>query len=161
MKAHTLGVKAGNEKGPTVGLPYDQRSIELDPNFAIGYASVDTDYSNMGQVGRANEYFTKAFQLREHASELEKLDIASNYYQYVTGELDKTVHTYQQEIESYPRRSAPYVKQSWSANNGGSRKNSITCCQSGMSYRSRRWYVCVRQSCRSSGGGFTGFEAGS
>jgi serine/threonine protein kinase/tetratricopeptide (TPR) repeat protein len=108
LKAHTLGRKAANEKGSTAGLPYDQRAIELDPNFAIGYASVGTDYSNMGQLERANEYFTKAFQLREHASELEKLDIASNYYNHVTGELDKAVRTYQQEIESYPRRSVAY-----------------------------------------------------
>ena len=108
LKAHTLGVKAANEKGAAAGLPYDQRAIELDPNFATGYASVGVDYSNLGQAERANEYFTKAFQLREHASETEKLDIASNYYHYVTGELDKTVRTYQEEIENYPRRFTAY-----------------------------------------------------
>jgi serine/threonine protein kinase/tetratricopeptide (TPR) repeat protein len=108
LKAHTLGRKAAREKGSTASLPYNQRAIELDPNFAVGYLSVGLDYSNMGQVERANEYFTKAFQLREHASELEKLDIASQYYSSVTGELDKAVRTYQEEIESYPRKSAPY-----------------------------------------------------
>jgi tetratricopeptide (TPR) repeat protein len=109
LKAHTLGRKAAREKGSAASLPYNQRAIELDPNFAVGYLSVGLDYSNMGQVERANEYFTKAFQLREHASELEKLDIASQYYQSVTGELDKAVRTYQEEIESYPRKSAPYA----------------------------------------------------
>ena len=108
LKAHALGRKAAHEKGSAAALPYDQRAIELDPNFAIGYLSVGLDYSNMGQVERANEYFTKAFQLREHASELEKLDIASSYYSSVTGELDKSVRTYQEEIESYPRKSTAY-----------------------------------------------------
>ncbi len=108
LKAHTLAVKAGNEKGSAAALPYAQRSIELDPNFAIGYSSVGVAYSNMAQLERANEYFTKAFQLREHASEPEKLDIASNYYQYVTGELDKAVRTHQEAIDSYPRRSLAY-----------------------------------------------------
>ncbi len=65
-------------------------------------------YFNMGQGERANEYLTKAFQLREHASELEKLDIANSYYSSVTGELDKSVRTYQEEIESYPRKFAAY-----------------------------------------------------
>ncbi len=108
LKAHALGRKAAHEKGSAAALPYHQRAIELDPNFAIGYHSVGLDYSNMGQVERANEYFTKAFQLREHASEVEKLDIASSYYSSVTGELDKSVRTYQQEIESYPRKFAAY-----------------------------------------------------
>ena len=68
--------------------PYDQRAIELDPNFAMGYRGVGTVYSSLGEVGRASEYFTKAFQLREHASEREKLWITANYYRSVTGELD-------------------------------------------------------------------------
>jgi hypothetical protein len=39
LKAYSLGQKAVNEKGPAAGLPYHQRAIELDPNFAIGYWS--------------------------------------------------------------------------------------------------------------------------
>ena len=103
LKAYSLGRKANNEKGPAAALPYDQRAIELDPNFAMGYSAVGTDYSNLGELGRASDYYTKAFQLREHASEREKLEIAANYYQNVTGELDKAAQTYQEEIESYPR----------------------------------------------------------
>jgi len=56
-----------------VALPYDQRAIGLDPNFANGYLAVGTDYSNLGETGRASEYFTKAFQLRDHASGWERL----------------------------------------------------------------------------------------
>ena len=103
LKAYSLGRKAYDEKGPAAALPYDQRAIELDPNFAMGYGAVGGDYSNLGELGRASEYFTKAFQLREHASEREKLAIAADYYQNVTGELDKAAQTYQEEIESYPR----------------------------------------------------------
>ena len=58
---------------------------------------------SLGEPGRASEYFTKAFQLREHASEREKLVITGDYYRMVTGELDKAAQTYQEEIESYPR----------------------------------------------------------
>lgn len=57
----------------------------------------------MGEIGRGAEYLTKAFGLREHASEREKLLIASLYYQTVTGELDKAAQTYQEWIASYPR----------------------------------------------------------
>ena len=38
-------------------------------------------YENLNETGRANEYYAKAFQLREHASEREKLEITTDYYQ--------------------------------------------------------------------------------
>jgi serine/threonine protein kinase/tetratricopeptide (TPR) repeat protein len=108
LKAYSLGRKAANEKGTAEALPYLQRAIELDPNFAMGYIAVGIDYLNLGEGGRANEYITKAFQLREHASEREKLGITANYYERVTGELDKAAQTYQEEIESYPRATDDY-----------------------------------------------------
>ena len=103
LKAYTLGEKAHREKGAPAGLPYHQRAIELDPNFAMGYEEVGSDYYTLGEVGRGSEYFTKAFQLREHASEREKLHITGDYYSNVTGELDKAAQTYQEEIQAYPR----------------------------------------------------------
>jgi len=103
LQAYSLGRKADDEKGSAAALPYHQRAIQLDPNFAMGYRAVGVDYYNLGEVGRASEYFTKAFQLREHASEREKLNIAADYYRSVTGELDKAAQTFQEAIESYPR----------------------------------------------------------
>jgi len=108
LKAYSLGGKAGREKGPTAALTYLQRAIQLDPNFAMGYSGVGVNYFNLGELGRASEYFTKAFQLREHASEREKLAIAATYYQTVTGELDKAAQTYEEQIESYPRQHVAY-----------------------------------------------------
>ncbi len=109
LKAYSLGQRAANEKGVTTALPYDQRAIQLDPNFATGYRAVGNDYSSLGETGRASEYFTKAFQLREQASERENLEITANYYSAVTGELDKAGQTYQEMIESYPRESGVYA----------------------------------------------------
>ena len=108
LKAYSLGRRADGEKGTAAALPYDQRAIELDSNFAVAYEAVGGDYGNLGELGRASEYFTKAFQLREHASEREKLRITGIYYQNVTGELDKAVQTYQERIESYPREPLAY-----------------------------------------------------
>jgi eukaryotic-like serine/threonine-protein kinase len=109
LQAFSLGVKAAREKGSAAALPYNQRAIELDPNFAVAYSAVGGNYSDLGERGRASEYFTKAFQLREHASEREKLFIAGLYYQFVTGELDKAAQTNQEWIESYPRQHNAYT----------------------------------------------------
>ena len=48
LKAYSLGEKAHGEKGAAAALPYHQRAIELDPNFAMGYEGVGIDYSISG-----------------------------------------------------------------------------------------------------------------
>jgi tetratricopeptide (TPR) repeat protein len=108
LKAYSLGVKALNEKGTAASLAYYQRAIELDPNFATGYRAMGNAYNNLSELARAGQYYTKAFQLREHASERERLTITADYYWNVTGELDKAGQTYEEEIESYPRESRGY-----------------------------------------------------
>ncbi|HEV2426387.1 MAG TPA: protein kinase [Terriglobia bacterium] len=108
LQAFSAGGQA-YEKGPEATLPYHQRAIQLDPTFAMGYAAVGEDYSTLSEVGRASEYFTKAFQLREHASEREKLLISGSYYESVTGELDKAAQTNQELIQSYPRYAEGFL----------------------------------------------------
>src|SRR5579871_2698687 len=109
LKAYSLGVTTGHEKGGAAALPYHQHAIELDPNFAMGYWAIGAAYSGENEIGRANEYYAKAFQLREHASERESLTISALYYASVTGELDKAAHTYQEWIASYPRDNRAYL----------------------------------------------------
>jgi eukaryotic-like serine/threonine-protein kinase len=108
LQAYSLGSKAFRANGPSAALPYDQRAIALDPNFAMGYLRVGQDYADLSQTGRASDYLTKAFELREHASEREKLTISADYFRNVTGELDKASQTDQESIANYPRDSRPY-----------------------------------------------------
>ena len=108
LKAYSLGQKAADENGTAAPLPYYQRAIEIDPSFATGYRALGDAYFGLSEVGRASDYYTKAFQLREHASERERLQITAAYYQTVTGELDKAAKAFQESIESYPRESGSY-----------------------------------------------------
>lgn len=103
LQAYTQASKAGRERGPEAAVVYYQRAIEIDPNFARAYAAIGNAYESLSEMGRAAEYYTKAFELRDHASEREKLVIAGRYYQDVTGELDKAARTYEQVLQSYPR----------------------------------------------------------
>ena len=64
----------------------------------MGYITVGSVYLALGQIERGREYYTKGFQLREHASEREKLEIVADYYEWVTGELDKAAQTFQEEM---------------------------------------------------------------
>ena len=49
----------------------------------------------------------KAFELRDRASELEKLYISSHYYAIVTGEIDKEIEVYNLWRQTYPRDAVP------------------------------------------------------
>jgi serine/threonine protein kinase/tetratricopeptide (TPR) repeat protein len=103
LQAYSLGAKVKSEKGAASAMPYTQRAIELDPNFAMGFWAAAYGYENLRQTARASDYFTKAFQLRDHASERERMEITGDYYANVTGELDKAARTYQELIATYPR----------------------------------------------------------
>src|SRR5208282_1214559 len=109
LKAYSLGRKTEQEQGPAGSLPYYQHAIELDPNFAMAYRALGNGYAGLGQLARAYAYYTKAFQLRDHASDREKLEITGLYYWNVTGELDKAAQTFQEEMENYPREPSAYA----------------------------------------------------
>ncbi|MGA3211949.1 MAG: serine/threonine-protein kinase [Terriglobales bacterium] len=108
VQAYNLGEIAENAKGSAAALPHYLRAIELDPTFAMGYQAVGADFYAIGEPERSREYLTKAFQLQEHASGLERLDIRSEYFLKVTGELDKAAETYQEMIDTYPREPEVY-----------------------------------------------------
>jgi serine/threonine protein kinase/Tfp pilus assembly protein PilF len=103
LKAYSLGERAGREEGPVQALPFDKRAVELDPSFALAYKDLGIDYFNLGQTDLAQENLQKAFNLRERASEREKLAITAVYYNLVTGQLDDALQTYQLWERLYPR----------------------------------------------------------
>ena len=109
LKAFSMGRKIYGEKGAEAALVYHARAIQLDPNFAMGYASLANDYQGLAELVRASEYYTKAFELREHAGERERLLITARYYENVTGERDKAAQAYQQLIENYSRYPTGYI----------------------------------------------------
>jgi tetratricopeptide (TPR) repeat protein len=109
LKAFSLGMKIRNVRGPGGGLSYMQSAIRLDPNFAMAHEELGSEYQSMAEVGRSSQYITQAFQLRQHASEREKLVISGNYYRLVTGELNNAERVYEELIEDYPRGVGGYT----------------------------------------------------
>jgi serine/threonine protein kinase/tetratricopeptide (TPR) repeat protein len=107
LKAFSLGLKTEREKGSLAALKFYERAVELDPNFVSAIESVGIGYSNRGQVDRANEYLTRAFQQRDRASEREKLHIAAMYYLIGKGDLDKAAEALQEWEKSYPLDDTP------------------------------------------------------
>ena len=101
LKAYTVGLQKG-KSNDAAALPFFKRAIELDPEFASAYSGLAACYLNLGESGLAQENFTKAFELRNHVSEREKLLIAARYYNHVTGELPKAIEAYKLWTQAYP-----------------------------------------------------------
>jgi serine/threonine protein kinase len=62
--------RAQREQGDAAAIPYGKRAIELDPNFALAYASLGANYSNLSQPSLARENLQKAYELRDPAGAL-------------------------------------------------------------------------------------------
>lgn len=107
LKAFSIGQQLQMVGKTNESIPFHQRAIELDPNFASAYKNLGEAYFFTGQPDRAAEPFTKAFELRERVSQREKFNITARYYQHVVGDVDKTGETLALWKQTYPRQWNP------------------------------------------------------
>jgi serine/threonine protein kinase/tetratricopeptide (TPR) repeat protein len=107
LQAFSLGQAEHLRLNDAKAIPYLKRAVELDPNFALAQATLGVAYNNVTQQGLADSFITKAFDLKDRASERERLYISSHYYDIVTGDMDKAIETYEQWVQTYPRDTAP------------------------------------------------------
>ena len=107
-EAFTNGIRAVHTEGDTSGIPYFKRAIELDPNFARAYVTLGAVYENIGEINSAKANYSKAFELRDRVTDLERLQIEGNYYSVVTGELEKSNQAYRQ-LTQIKRNTLGYV----------------------------------------------------
>jgi tetratricopeptide (TPR) repeat protein len=103
LKAYSLGMKTWDAKGDTEAIPFFKRAIELDPNFALAYLALGTNYSNLAQSGLAEANLNKAFELRDRVSERERYRITGDYYSIAVADEQETIQAYQLWAKSYPR----------------------------------------------------------
>jgi serine/threonine protein kinase/Tfp pilus assembly protein PilF len=109
LQAFSLGRKMTGANDFAGSIAPLQRAIQLDPNFAMAYAGLATAYNNISEPGRAAEFAKKAYDLRDRASEREKLYIDSHYYNFVSGDLEKGSRAYEAWLQAYPRDEIPYT----------------------------------------------------
>jgi len=107
LKALSLGDSKHNASQELAALPQYQKAVELDPNFAMAYARLGAVYNNLGQSELSEQNRKKAFELRDRASEREKLYIASHYYADA-GQLDKGITALELYKQTYPRDFVPF-----------------------------------------------------
>jgi eukaryotic-like serine/threonine-protein kinase len=107
LQAYSQGQKAVAGSDFAAAVPFFQRAIRLDPNFAMARAKLGTSYRILGETTLGAENTRKAYELRERVSERERFYIESHYYQNVVGNLQKARESYELWTQTYPRDSMP------------------------------------------------------
>src|SRR2546425_11751736 len=107
LKAFTLGDARRAAGDELSSIPYYKHATDLDPNFAMACAPLGDVYNNFGQEELSEEYRQKAFELRDRASERERLYITAHYYAD-SGQLERGIAAYELYRQTYPHDSVPY-----------------------------------------------------
>jgi tetratricopeptide (TPR) repeat protein len=108
LQAFSLAVKALKERDDNPAtVTLSERAIRFDPNFAAAYALLGVGYNNLSEPILAASNLTKAYELRDRASEREKLTIETYYYQFAAGDLEKARQAYELWAQTYPRDDVP------------------------------------------------------
>jgi eukaryotic-like serine/threonine-protein kinase len=105
FKAWSLGVELSFRGKPMEAIPFYQRAVELDPEFAHAHSVLSAVYWATGRPGLAAEHAEKGYQLKDKVSEYEKLRITNFYHGFATGNLDKRIEALMLLKGSYPRES--------------------------------------------------------
>ena len=82
-------------------------ATDLDPNFALAYSGLGVLLANANELAESTVDYQKAFDLREHTTERERLSITAHYYSNVQGDLDKTAEVYTLWRQLYPHDLVP------------------------------------------------------
>jgi serine/threonine protein kinase/Flp pilus assembly protein TadD len=109
LRSYSLGVKTGLSEGYAAAVPLFERATLLDPNFAMAYVSLASEYSNLAQPERAKAALTKAYSLRDKVGEGERFSIDSGYDEKVTGQLDRAIQVLNLWKQTYPGDYHPHM----------------------------------------------------
>jgi eukaryotic-like serine/threonine-protein kinase len=109
LKAYSLGWKVEAMQGDEPAIPFFQRAVEIDPSFAMAYASLGLMYGSSGSSELATENITRAYELRDRASDKERFFITGYYFGRATGNQEKAQQVCNEWARTYPREFLPHA----------------------------------------------------
>ena len=106
LRAFTEGRRLNSAGEFPEAIPFLERAVELDLNSPWPTTCWDGS-ANAGQDGRLATI--KSFELRDRASELERLSITAIYHWFVTQDRNKALETYEVLKQVYPRDAVGHL----------------------------------------------------
>jgi tetratricopeptide (TPR) repeat protein len=103
LKAYSAGLQLSVTQGRLAAIEQFKRAVEIDDGFAVGHARLGTEYSVAGELMLGVRHTTRAFELRDRATDDEKFFITATYHRQVTGDLPKALQAFDLWAQTYPR----------------------------------------------------------
>lgn len=109
LKAYAFGTQQAERGDYEMAATLFERAVRIDRDFAMGYQALAREQHNSQHprhlfVASA----TRAYQLRERATEQERFSIETSYYTLVMQALDRAVDSAEAWKAAYPREFRPY-----------------------------------------------------
>jgi eukaryotic-like serine/threonine-protein kinase len=107
LRAYSAGEQARQNGDNEAAEPLFRRAIELDPFFALAYAQLAATYVGLREPDPARRNYQRAFELKDRASEKERLWISAEYFKLV-GNLGEAIDNYHAMSKLYPLDAGPW-----------------------------------------------------
>jgi eukaryotic-like serine/threonine-protein kinase len=107
LQSMSMATRVAAAENDEASIPFVQRALDYDPNFALAYAGLARRYQNLDQPQLALENASKAYRLRGSVSEREQFEISSIYFR-ATGDLENLTKTAEVWKATYPQDGGPH-----------------------------------------------------
>jgi tetratricopeptide (TPR) repeat protein len=107
LKAYTLGLDERRRGRELESIAFFNQAIENDREFASAYTTLSTVYGSLGEWRRSEDFARLANGVTRRLSERERLFIAYQYHDRVTGNQDRAAETLELWKAAYPRDFRP------------------------------------------------------
>ncbi|HLY05285.1 MAG TPA: tetratricopeptide repeat protein [Rhizomicrobium sp.] len=108
LKAYSLGQQLRIHGDNDGAMQAYKHAIELDPSFAFAYQELANCYLAAREFETANRFFQKAFSLRAHATENQKLALTAMYYSRL-GNWVEAARAFRLWTQTYPNNWAAWA----------------------------------------------------
>jgi serine/threonine protein kinase/Tfp pilus assembly protein PilF len=79
-----------------------EKTVAIDPDFAMAYRSLAMSYGNIGFMSQRKEYMQKALELSDRLAARERYFIEGDFYSSSEKTYDKAIDAYKKLLELYP-----------------------------------------------------------
>ena len=106
--AYTQAWKIHRSSLSASAVPFLQRAIEIDPKFALAYATLGLMYADQGESALAAANAAMAYQMKDRTSDRERFFISATYDLFVAGNMERAEQTCESWAQTYPRDGLPH-----------------------------------------------------
>jgi eukaryotic-like serine/threonine-protein kinase len=107
LVAYSEGIEAADAGDLKGAQTLYERAISLDPEFASAYRALAISCYNLSDFNQASRFIQKAYNLRNRATERERIDIEIAYYYFGIHDFEAAARALKMQAQTYPNNSRP------------------------------------------------------